>query len=763
MSDSQFDGDSADAAPSRTGAARGESGGRFDSRDVHLIDYVKVLYKRRWTAIMAFVLVVGTATVNTFTATPIYQARTRLLIETENPNVVSFKAVVEENQARLDYYLTQYSILQSRALARRTLNELDLWKTPPFGGKPRPPGLARRVIRAPFRVVGAVVGLLTPNDQAANAVPDADETAAQSRAIDVFLARLAVVPIRASRLVDITYQLPDAVLATRIVNTLARKYIEQNLEYKFLASKEASDWLGQRLAEQRQQVEAAEAKLQRYREQNDAISLKDRENLVVQKLADLNALLTQAKTERFQKEAVYNQLQGLRGDTTALDTFPAIQANTFIQQQKAELTQLQTQYAQLGEKLGPNHPEMVKLRSAIQIAEAKLSAEIGKVVQAVKNEYLAALAKENSLSAALDAQKNDALAMNRKAIDYSVLDREVQSSRQIYDSLLQRAKETGVSTELKTSNIRVVDVAERPLRPISPKRSLTLMLALVGGSLLACALVFFFEYMDSRIKTPDEVKTHLGLPHIGLLPALGRNDQEPYPLVNNGVAANFSEAFRTIRTNVLFATAQEGSRSLVVTSTGPGEGKSVVASNLAISLAQARQRVLLLDADMRRPRVHIIFEKPQEPGLSNVLVGDAKPAETIHRTTVPGLSVMASGLTPPDPAELLGSKRFQDFMSSLAPDFDWVIVDTPPVMAVTDSSVAAHVTGSVLFVIGAEMTSRYEALRALEQLEHMNAKFMGAVLNRVDLQHHGYYYSKYYRRKYGEYYTPSSSSSKPAN
>ena len=706
---------------------------------------------------MAFVLVLGTVTINTFTATPIYQARTRLLIETENPNVVSFKAVVEENQARLDYYLTQYNILQSRALARRTLDELQLWNTPPFGGAPRKPSIFRRILRSPFRLVSTIGRAIGPGDEESGATAASDETAAQSRAINVFVGRLAVVPIRASRLVDLAYELPDAALATRIVNALAKNYIEQSLEYKFMASKEASDWLGQRLAEQRKQVEAAEAKLQKYREQNDAISLKDRENLVVQKLADLNALVTQAKTERFQKEAIYNQLQGLRAET-ALDTFPAILASGLIQQQKMELSQLQTQYAQLGEKLGPNHPDMVKLRSAIQLAETKLAGEIGKVVQAVKNEYLAALAKENSLTAALDAQKNDALAMNRKAIDYSVLDREVQSNRQLYDSLLQRAKETGVSTELKTSNIRIVDVAERPLRPVSPKTSLNLMLGFIGGCVLACGLVFFFEYMDSRIKTPDEIKAHLGLPHIGLLPALARKDVEPYPLVNNGVPANFSEAFRAIRTNVLFASAEEGPRSLVVTSTGPGEGKSVVASNLAISLAEAGQRVLLLDADMRKPRVHTIFEQPQEPGLSNVLVGNAKSSDSLHQTSVPGLWVMTAGLTPPNPAELLGSKRFQDFMTSLAPHFDWVILDTPPVMAVTDSSVAAHVTGRVLFVIGAEMTSRYAALRALEQLEQVHARFVGAVLNRVDLQHHGYYYSKYYRREYGEYYASSSSS-----
>jgi len=242
-----------------------------------------------------------------------------------------------------------------------------------------------------------------------NSIPGADETDAQSRAIDAFASNLTVTPIRNSRLVDVRYELPDARLATNIVNALARNYIEQSLEFKFMASKEASDWLGQRLGEQRKQLEQSESKLQRYREQNDAISLKDRENIVVQKLSDLNGAVTQAKAERFQKEALYRQLESLRGNPAMLDTFPAILANTFIQQQKSELAQLQSQYAQMGDKLGDRHPDMVKVRSAIQVAQAKVNGEIGKVVEGVKNEYLAALAKENSLAGALNAQKGEAL------------------------------------------------------------------------------------------------------------------------------------------------------------------------------------------------------------------------------------------------------------------------------------------------------------------------------------------------------------------
>jgi capsular exopolysaccharide synthesis family protein len=712
--------------------------------DVHLLDYVKVLYKRRWTAATAFLVVLVGVTVYTFTVTPIFEARTRLLIESDDPNVVSFKEVINEEQAKADYYQTQYNVLQSRALARKTIDSLKLWDRPFFAAAESGKGVAG--------MLGQVFGGRHRNSGGG---PAADETAAQSRSIDLFLDSLTVAPIRNSRLVDIKYRSADATLATNIINALAKNYIEQNLEYKFMSSKEASDWLGERLAEQRKQVEAAELKLQQYREQNDAISLQDRENIVVQKLADLNGAVTQAKAERFQKQALYNQLQSLRSknSTAALDSFPAILSNTYIQQQKAELAQLQSQLAQLSEKLGDKHPEIIKVKSAIQLAQTKLDGEIGKVVQSVRNEYQSAFAKENSLVGALSQQKDEAMSMNRKAIDYGVLERDVQSNKQLYESLLQRAKETGVSSELKTSNIRVVDQAERPRAPITPQKTLNLLLAVLGGGTLAVGLAFFFEYLDSRIKTPDELKLHLRLASLGMLPALeGKAWKGKEPLINQGVPPNFAEAFRSLRTNVLFSSAEEGSRTLVVTSTGPGEGKTTVAANLAMGFAQAGQRVLLIDADMRRPRVHEVFSQPQEPGLSNLMVGNAKASQCVRKSGVPGLWVLAAGRNPPNPAELLGSQRFRDFLVSLHEYFDWVIVDTPPVMAVTDACITANAASGVVFVVGAEMTSRHAARAAVAQLEQGRARFVGAVLNRVELERNSYYYSQYYRREYGAYY-----------
>ena len=722
----------------------------------HLLDYVRVLYKRRWTVATAFAVVFLSIVVYTLTATRIYEARVQILIEKENTNVVDFKQVFEQNQITDDYYQTQYKILQSRTLARRTIDALKLWDRPQLNPLPDDSLTLRQVVAAP---AGWLAGWFKASEPAEPALPD--ETKAQSNTIDVFLDDLTVSPVRNSRLVDVKFRSPDPALAANVVNLLAKGYIEQNLEFKFMSSKEASDWLGQRLAEQRKQVDTSEQALQRYREQTDSVSLEERQNIVVQKLTDLNAAVTRAKTERIQKEAAYNQIRTLQDDRTTLDTLPAIVSNVFVQQQKAELANLQRQRAQLSDTLGPRHPDMAKLGFAIQDAEAKIQVEIGKVVQSMGNDYQQALAQEQSLTNALEQQKRDALALNRTGIEYGVLARDAASNRQIFESLMQRTKETGISGELKTSNVRVVDAAETPRKPVTPNVPMNLLLALFGGGTLAVGLAFFFEYLDNTIKSPEEVKQHLGLPFLGMVPALFDNAIEN-PLINNGVPPSFSESFRAVRTSLLFCSADEGARTVVITSTGPGEGKTLVATNLAAALAQARQRVLLIDADMRKPRVHTVFGKPQQPGLSNVLVGTGKASESVHATAVPGLWVMPAGHLPPDPAELLGSKRFKDLIASVAEHFDWVMIDTPPVMAVTDSSVVAHMATGVLFVIGAEMTSRRAAQRALEQLEHGRAKVVGAVLNRVDLQHNPYYYSEYYRSEYSDYYQKSTGTSSVA-
>lgn len=744
---------SAQNAESSTAGYGAGYGATLATDDVHLVDYLRVLHKRRWTALTAFLVVFGSVTLYTFTATPIFNARVQILIENENPNVVKFEEVYDQNKGTNDYYQTQYRILQSRALARRTIDTEKLWEHPILTTSGSPVSLnpiTWAALTVKF-VRESVLDSETVEQQSVGSV----ESAAQSRVIDAFLKGVVVTPVRNSRLVDVSYQSPDATFSSQVANALATQYIEQNMEFKFLATKEATDFLNARTAEQRKQLEKSEQALQQYREKTGAMALEDRQNIVVQRLADLNAAVTRARTDRIEKESVYNQIRAIQNDRAAVDTFPAILNNAFIQQLKVQLNEIQRQRAQLAEKLGARHPDMVKVQSAVETTDARISAEVQKVIQALRNDFLAAQANERSLQASLDQQRSEAQDLNRASIQYGVLQRDATSNQTMFSGLLERSRETGISGELKTSNIRIIDRAETPRSPASPKKAANLSLAVLGGALLGIGLAFFFEYLDSRIKQPEEIKSLLGLPFLGMIPLFNAKDAIGPPLIGNGMPNDFSEAFRAIRTSVLFASADAGSKSIVITSTGPGEGKSVVAANIAMSLALAGQRVLLIDADMRRPKTHELFGVALEPGLSNVMVGDAKASETVRRTLTPNLWLMAAGKHPPNPAELLGSRRFKDFMDSLSEHFDWVIIDSPPVMAVTDAGVIAHRATGVVFVVGAEMTTKGAAKAALEQLDSAKAKYVGGILNRVDVHRNPYYYSRYYRREYANYYARS--------
>ena len=738
--------DSSQDTPTSTGYGYGPGYGASLSTDseLSLVHYLQILYRRRYIAVSAFLLFFFGVTLYTVTATRIYQASTRILIERDTPNVVSFQEVLDQGAQTDDYYETQYAILRGRGLARRTIEALGLWTHPLLNQQP---GFSvRGLIMTPFNAMQRWFEPPRPIE-----APGAEETAAQSRVIDRFLGNLNVEAVRYSRLVDITYRSADPVMATRIANALGEAYIEQNVEFTSTTTREASDFLTQQLAEQRLKLEASEQALQAYRERTDSVSLEDRQNVVVQRLADLNAAVTRANTARIQKESAYNQVKAALDNPAAIDTVPLILSNPFVQQQKTELATLQRQRAQLSEKLGPNHPDMIKVGVAIQNAEARIQAEVTQIVSSMRSDYEAAMAEERSLTATLNRQKGEAQVLSRTGIEYGALQRDADANRQMFESLLKRTQETGISEELKAGNIRVVDQAETPRGPVSPNTFNNLLIALLGGLALAVGLAFAFEYGDDRIKNPDELKKNLGLPFLGMVPALF-DKSITAPLINAGAPSIFGESFRSIRTNVLFSSADEGSRLVVVTSSAPGEGKTAVSTNLSLALAQAGHRVLLIDADMRKPRVHEVFSQPLAPGLSNLLVGDKPVSEAIRESTQQGLWLMAAGTYPPNPAELLGSKKFRDLTVFLQQYFDWVIIDTPPVMAVTDAAIAANLAHGVLFVVGAEMTSRRVAQRAVEQLEMSQAKFLGAVLNRVDLEHNAYYYSRYYRPEYGGYY-----------
>jgi polysaccharide biosynthesis transport protein len=667
---------------------------------IHLSDYLRVVYRRRWLAVVVFLAVVLGAAVYTYTAEPLYQAQASVLIELERPNVIDIEEVLNEAPD----YQTQYELLQSRALVQRTVAALQLWTRPGFPATTE---------------IGAV---------------------------DAVGGALQIAPVRGTRLVHIRVRWPDPDVAAEIANEHARQYVEQNLDVRFQASKQASDWLEEQLAEERKRVEAGESALQAYREKYDAISLTEGQNIVVQKLSDLNAAVTRAKTQRIEAEAQYRELVAIEHNRDALDAFPAILSNGFIQQLKGTLVAQQREYAQMSQTLGERHPQLVELRTALETTERRLDAEVARVVDSLRQTYRSAVAEETSLTRALDEAKREALALNRRGIEYAALEREAESMRLVYQTLLQRAKETSVSRELRSTNIRVIDPARRPGRPVHPRTTLNLLMAVAAGLFLGVGAAFVVETVDDRIKTPDDVRTQLGLPFFGLVPEIRMGEKTPSLLEDP--PPSFVEAFRTLRTSVVSSPDAKGPVSIVVASASPGEGKTTVAANLAMTLAQAHQRVLLVDGDMRRPRMHELFDQQLEPGLSNVLAGTASLADVLRPTSLAGLTVLSAGTPSPDAPELLGSAAFNHLFGILKEHYPWVIVDCPPALSVTDASLVASQATGIVFVVGSGMTGARTARLAIEELQRTGARVLGSVLNRADLQHHPYYFGPYVRGEY---------------
>ena len=726
---------------------------------------VRIVRRRVWPAATVAVIVFVAAVVHAFTQVPVYEAKARILIEADRGNPAGLKDPLEEDRSTVTDYQTQLMILQSRSLARETMQALGVWNRP-IAMMPETPverGSFQAFVAAASDGARSVMAWLW---EPAAPVPstvahrDADERGDDTTKINDFLSGLRVAPVPDTRLVDVYYTSPDAPVSAMYVNAIVTHFIQQNAEAKMTASKEVIDWLNARLVEQRKTLETSEAALHQYRSKHNIVSIGEQASLSVQKLTEMTAAVTKAKTDRIEKEAMFKQLESVQGDRAALESFPAVLANPFVQQARSELIALQRQQAQVAEKFGERHPNRIKINEQVQAADSRLQAEIAKVLTSVRNEFAGARAAEEALDQTLEIQKRDTLSRNGNDVEFVLLQRDAESNRQIWQSLQQRVNEFAVTRERRNSNVRIVDAAEVPKLALAENVRKNLRYGALGAFFLGLCVAFCLEYFDSHVKTPEQIKTELGLPFLGLVPLVNAREVVGSPLVQAdsaseraGIPPGFGEAFRKLRTNVRLSIPDERTQPLLITSAGMGEGKTVVASNLATTLALSNQRVLLIDADLRRPRLHRVFELPQEPGLSNLLVGEVVASQVIQKTNVPGLLVLTSGTVPPNPSELLESKRFKDFLAQLGQHFDWVLIDSPPVLPVTDAMVLSQIVAGVVLVVSADATPLQAARTAVDQLDVARARILGAVLNRVDLEKRAYYYAQHYREEDERYYT----------
>ncbi|MGH9144085.1 MAG: GumC family protein [Vicinamibacterales bacterium] len=713
-----------------------------------------MLYRYRRLCVTVFILVTAAMIIQGYSNVKIYQAQARVLIEDERSTAVP-GLQNEQNTYYEDpepYYQTQYKILKGRDLTRRVVRKLHLEKVPEFNGtKPPPPTPLSLLSDLKKRVMGAVSKPAAPAPEP----PKVDETADESGMVGAFVGRVDVAPVRGSHLVDVTFVSEEPKFAADAVNALIDEYVSENLEIKLRSTQGMLEWLDTELANQQKRVEASERALAEYREKENALSLDDKQNIVLSRLNQLNDTATHAHSNRVQKESLYNQVKAIASGTNP-DAIPIIATNGGVQTAKTKLVDLQRQKVQLLERYADKHPKVLDINAQLQDAQRQLDIAISGAVQSVRNEYETAVIEEQTFAKNLEGAKSEATDLNRKGIGYGVMEREAKSNREVYQSLLTREKELRVSANSRTNNVRVVDRAEVPHSPITPGGRRTWLMSAVIGLALSIGVALGLDYMNDTIKTPEDITRRLKLPFLGLVPAV-RGDKHPL-LASSQVPHDFGESFRSLRTSLLSKYPDEGTKIVVVTSAQPLEGKTTTAANIAMALAYGGARVLLIDADMRRPGLHRPLRLTNERGLSQVLTGQARVRDVIQRTVDPNLLAITAGRTPPNPSELLSSERMKTLLANLAHGpFNWIIVDTPPVLAVTDAVILAPMVNGVTFVIGAEMTRRRLAERAIETVMQARPRYAAVVLNKVNFEKNKYYYSRYYGHQYKNYYAEAAS------
>lgn len=679
--------------------------------EVH--DLIRALYRHRRVMAGLFVTVVAGAVLYVVTASPVYEARTQLMIEPDNPKLAAFDDGGRGERDLTPYYQTQYAILKSRTLAHRTIDELGLWDAPEFAAVPPP-----------------------ASDQG------------RASTIDRFLARLTISYKVNSRLVDIVFEAHDPTLAANVANTLARLYTTQNVELRVTPFTETAGLLDVKLAEQRRRVETSDLALQQYLEKHEVASTDGHPSIVTQRLTAVTAALTEATAERVRRQVRYEQLEALKDPTGTLDAAPLMVASPVVQTLKSELATLQLQFTELAQRYGALHPEVVRARAGLEMTTARLAAEIATVVDAARADYRAGVEREKRVEAQLQALRAAELAEDRNGIAYRALERDAATNRAILETLLKRAEETKISGALTPSSVQVVDTAEVPQVPVRPQQRVIVVLATGLGAMASFGLAFFLEFGRDRIRSMDEIRTGLGLRPLGLLPL-----EAAAPSGATPASPHFVEAIRTVRSNVLTLLAKDVRSWVLVTSAGTGEGKTTVACSLAVALAELTQRagngksvpprVLLVDADMRAPRVHDLLGVPLGPGLAELIEGAVPLTAALRPSTIPGLCVLPAGVAKTNAADALGSPAFKKVLQSLNQVFEIVVIDSPPILAVADAGLIAREGPPVLLVIGADKADLRSVRAALDEISGPDTRILGAVLNRATVQQHPYYYFPY--------------------
>ena len=735
-------------------------------QEINLKDYWEKIRRRKGTVLSVAAVVFVLTAFWTFVQRPVYTAKGTLLIEKE-PNILSFDQVFQIETMRDDFYQTQYRLLSGRTLADDVISRLKLYANEEFVGKP----------------------------DKRKKLPDPNDHVFRENLIDGFTRRLQVKPVRLTRLVEVSFDARDPKLAAECVNELASAFIDLNINMKYAATEQATEFLGEQIKTLQTDIEQKSRELQDLEAKANIVALGDKETTIIDRLGELNKALTEAQIDRYKKEATYNELKNVTADFV-----PEAINNLLIQRLREDYVKLKREYQKMEERFQPDYPELQRAKVEMEAARKSLEDETQNLVKGAYSDYQTALKREGSLEGAFNEQKNAAFNMNSSAVLYNGLKIEVQNKKTLLDSLLRRESETGVEARLKglrTSNMRVVDRARVPVRPSSPRKARNLALALLLGLGGGVGLAFLFDFLDNSIKTSEDVERYAGLPTLGVVPRFSvggtekgylysrrKKERKPeekteeviqvaadagtqqaeaqvapaaapkaapiHPRMIELVPHHFpnsrlAESYRSIRTALLLSSADQPMKTIIVTSAVPGEGKTVSVANLGVTLAQSGKTVLIVDADLRKPRQHRVFNVKNTFGLTSYLTDSIELRKVVKTTAVPNLCLINAGPVPPNPAELLGSEKMAAFIELLRDKCDYILFDMPPMLEISDALILGARVDGMILVIHGDKTSREALRKAREKLDLLKVRTLGVIINNVNMDHQGYAYRDYYQ------------------
>jgi polysaccharide biosynthesis transport protein len=726
--------------------------GQEIDRDWTIRNYLDILFKRKWWIIGSFLIVFLLGALHTFTRTPIFRTTAMLQITEDNP---STQVSADEKFARLagggdsleKFQLTQYKILQSYSLAQRVVRALDLPKHPAF-----------KSLR--------------------EGKPAKSETEIEAAITNLIMKSLEVTPVKNSFLVEVAFTSPDKLMAQQVVNAVADEYMYLSIDRRNESFALVRKWLDMQLQEMAGKVQAAQKKLYQFGQKTDIYTTEDKDNVVVQKFIDLSGLLTKAQAEKMAKEAQYQQIKD-KGPNS-----PIIVNNSLVATLRQNLVTQQAKVSALQKVFRGGHPDLQAETANLAELKQRLEAEVKRLQESVKADYEAANRTEKLLSDSFSGQKGQMIKLQDNLTDFQILKRDAQTNEQLYQALLARVKEASVAGTMVPTNVAVIDPAQLPNKPFLPKTQRDLAMAAFLGLTLGLGLAILMEHLDDTIRSIDDLERACSLPSLGILPLLGggkritlgrRKKSEGsgiwryLPRVQRSIQdtplakdmdlvvykhpkAVVSEAISHIYSSIMLSTSGKPPGTIMITSPNPSDGKTMVVTNLAISYALNERKVIIIDCDLRKPRIHQVFKLPSEPGLTNYLTGSATLEEVFRPTDIPNLTVMSAGSRPPNPATLLNSEIFKDLLLRLREQFHHIIIDTPPVLGFADARFISALVDGVVLVTKFNVTQK-SAGRLVHQLLNQ-APLLGVVLNKVESYGLGYgiYYYYYQYKYYSKYY-----------